>query len=67
MTFVPIAAEITREAKCFRIDVGDVVFEYHNVLISDFFIRTLAPEFSLTVVVLAVNRSEDDYCYRDSY
>jgi hypothetical protein len=27
MTFVPIAAEITREAKCFRIDVGDVVID----------------------------------------
>src|SRR5215216_6466843 len=33
MAAVTIAAEITREAKCFTVDVGDVVFKHHDVLI----------------------------------
>ena len=46
MAAVTIATEIAREAKSFAVDVGDVVFEYHDVLIGDFFIRAHATEFA---------------------
>jgi hypothetical protein len=56
MATATIAVEIAREAKRFGFDVADVVFEDHDVLIRDFFIRAYATEF---LTVLAMNRSED--------
>jgi hypothetical protein len=66
VTAVAIAAEIASETKSFAVDVGDVVFEYHDVLIGDFFVRAQATEFT-AVRVLTVNCSEDHYCYRNGY
>jgi hypothetical protein len=40
-----IAAELVLEASRFDIDVGDIVFEYDDVLIFDSFIRAHAAEF----------------------
>jgi len=50
------------------IDVGDVVFEDHDVLVFDSFIRAQVAEFGFSAVrVLAVSRSEDHHSYRYSY
>ena len=38
---IAIAGEIAREAKSFTVDVGNVVFEYHDVLIGNSFFRLL--------------------------
>jgi hypothetical protein len=65
MAAVTIAVEITREAMRFGVDVGDVVFEDHDVLIGDFLIRAQATEFRTTI--LTMNRSEDKHCYRNGY
>ena len=68
MTAIAIAAEITREAKSFALDIGDIVFEYHDVLIGNSFIRARATEFRrIAVRVLAVNRGEDHHCYGYGY
>src|SRR6185503_11430515 len=63
---VAIAAEIACEPVRYAIDVGNVVFEYHDVLIGDLLVCAHAPEFT-AAVVLTVNCSEDYHCDRDGY
>ena len=45
LTVVAIAVEVACESMSIAVDVGDVVFEYHDVLIGNSFLRVRAPEF----------------------
>src|ERR1044071_1044275 len=66
LTVVTIAIEITCEPVSYAVDVGDVVFENHDVLIGDFLVCAHAPEFT-AAVVLTVNCSENYHCDRNGY
>ncbi len=46
MSLVAVATEIAREAKCFRVNIGDVIFKHNDVLIGDSFFGALATEFA---------------------
>ena len=52
VALVAITAEITRETKRFAFDIADVVFEHHDVLIGDSFVRAHATEFRTAVLAL---------------
>ena len=47
-----------------RIVFALATVEYDDVLIGNAFLRALAPEFRLRVLVFAVDRTEDHNCYR---
>jgi hypothetical protein len=67
VTLVTIAAKVAREANGFTLDVGRVVLEHYDVLVGNSFLRARAPEFTVAVLVLAVNRSEDHRRHGNGY